>query len=274
MTEASGRAPLTDRLTDNLVATAQRLLIIGAGGAGKSELLAGAQGIANDRGRPTLVVSTTKDLALPADTGSTLLLVDDADRLAGSALVELLGWLNRGGFLVIAHRPQQCPSRELAALDLALAGPSSPRVLGRLSLSEVQERASRRLGAGLPQHSAAGLLRASGGWPALVDRLVDGWAAEANSESLLAGIVPEELPALALADAAARLATLPKAISEAVRFCAEELVPVAVLADIAGPWPPEIVPPGRPLTAPKRGRPRAFGKDASAPIATARSPVA
>lgn len=150
----------------------RRVVVVGAGGHGKTVLL-DAMAAAFRAAGITARADPPPD-GLGADEA---LLVDDAHLLPDDELRRLAAL--QGGRLVVAHRPWP-RSAALAELGAALAARRAPVVLGPLDVTGVAVRAEGLLGRRLEERAVAAVHERTGGVPLLVDRLLTAADGEAG----------------------------------------------------------------------------------------------
>ncbi len=126
----------------------------------QDEPLAALEGLAGDR---------RSLLAALGDDG--LLVVDDAQWLDEASLLAVVGAADRGGAVVVAHRPTPV----LGELDRVLRPPVRLSALGE---DDAGEHLALHLGAAVEPALVDAALARTEGVPALLDVLVDGWAAD------------------------------------------------------------------------------------------------
>jgi DNA-binding NarL/FixJ family response regulator len=191
--------------------------IVGRGGTGKTALLDELARIYTGVGLRVRRCAPDSSLGggLPTvDEPPTdgVLIVDDAQGLAGDALRALAGLAEQAGGprLVVAHRPWPRPEG-LAALDAMLTRDRPLVVLGHLDRAGVAERAAERMGAA-PQPALLDVLHDwTGGLPAHVDCLAAALVDDGQASGGKLRGVPR----------------MPAAVVEAVRVQLERLDPVA-----------------------------------------------
>ncbi|WP_448626186.1 LuxR C-terminal-related transcriptional regulator [Geodermatophilus sp. URMC 64] len=164
----------------DLPATAERLLgdlggpnaggtvvaVRGAGGTGKSALLAELGALYAAAGLPVLDLRRAP-AELPGDASrrGIAVLVDDAHRLAGPQLAKVRRLAGDPGVrIALAYRPWPCPP-ELS--EVVCAGDSGAAVLGYLTRPALQRWATRELGTAVAPSLVDAVLQQTAGLPAL-----------------------------------------------------------------------------------------------------------
>jgi len=147
--------------------------VVGAGGSGKSALLAALREAYLAAGVTVVGMEATRPEPMqPVDVMDVAVLVDNAHQLSGSDLDRLCRFALTGDpRIVVAYRPWP-RTPELDALEEAVSRRQPPVLLGRLDRRGTQTRCAALLGQAPPAATVDLLCEQTGGSPMLIDQIV------------------------------------------------------------------------------------------------------